>query len=79
MIIMAAGMGAYATHLRADGMARAMLGVAVMQMTFTALKATAPITAKLPGGVNQALIGGGLFTVLWLACALLFRAADRSR
>lgn len=78
MIIMAAGAGAYATRLRADGMARAMLGVAVMQMAFTALKATAPITAIQPGGVNRAVVSGAIFAALWLVCAALFRRAGKT-
>ncbi|HSX56442.1 MAG TPA: hypothetical protein VLG14_14150 [Sphingomonas sp.] len=78
MLILAAGVGGYAARFRPDGMARAMVGVAVMQVLLTLLIVTAPVTAEVPDGVFKAWLFGGGFTVLWLVSAALFRAAARA-
>lgn len=77
MLILAAAAGGYTARFRPDGMARAMLGVAVMQILLTLLVVTAPVTAQMADGVFKAWLFGGGFTVLWLAAAALFRAAAK--
>jgi hypothetical protein len=80
MVIMAAGVGACAAWFRADGMARTMAGVAVMQLCVGGLIATAPITALNPGGPVQALVFSGGLAALWLvSAACFFRAAKSGR
>ncbi len=49
MVIMAAAVGGFTAWFRAAGMARTMLGVAVMQLCLGALIATAPVTASTAG------------------------------
>jgi hypothetical protein len=77
MIILAAPVGWFAAAFRPAGMARAMLGVAVMQVLAGMLVVTAPITATVPDGILKAALFNGGFTVLWLASAALFRAAAK--
>ncbi len=77
MIILAAAVSAYAVKFRADGVARAMAGVAMMQLILGLLTATAPITATLPGGALNAFAFHAVFMLLWLASAALFRMAGR--
>ena len=50
MLIMAAAVGGFAAGFRPAGMARTMLGVAVMQALLGVATATAPIVASVPGG-----------------------------
>jgi hypothetical protein len=77
MLIMAAAVGGFATWFRPAGMARTMLGVAVMQALLGVAIATAPITATLPDGGSRVLLFSGVFTALWLVSAGLFRAAAK--
>ncbi len=77
MLIMAAGVGGFAASFQAAGMARTMVGVALMQALLGVLMATAPSTANLPGGPAKVLLFSGVFSLLWIASAVLFRAADR--
>jgi len=77
LLIMAAVVGAFAAWFQAAGMARTMIGVAIMQLFFGIAIATAPSTASVPGGSTKALIFNGVFAVLWLASATLFRAAAK--
>jgi hypothetical protein len=49
------------------GMARTMLGVAIMQALLGVLIATAPSTADMPNGSLKALLFSGFFAALWLA------------
>ena len=77
MVIMAAAVGGFAAWFRAAGMARTMLGVAVMQMCLGALIATAPVTANMPGGAPKVLLFNGFFTALWLISAAFFRASSK--
>lgn len=77
MLIMAAVVGAFAAGFRPAGMARAMVGVAIMQVLLGMLIATAPLTANLPGGSARALLFSGGLTVLWLISAAFFRAAGK--
>jgi len=77
LLIMAAVVGGFSAWFRAAGMARTMLGVAVMQALLGIAIATAPSTATMPGGVFKALLFG-IFTALWLMSAILFRAAAKA-
>jgi hypothetical protein len=76
MLIMAAVVGAFSAWFRPAGMARTMIGVAIMQLLLGMLIATAPSTASLPGGPLRALLFSGVFAVLWLISAGFFRAAS---
>jgi hypothetical protein len=78
MVILAAGVGAYATRWQPAGMARSLLGVACMQVVLGALVATAPVTATQPDGVVKTLLFSGVFTALWLLAAGCFRAAAKA-
>lgn len=77
MLIIAVAVGWFAARFRPAGMARTMLGVAVMQAVVGALVATAPITASVPGESLKALAFSGLFALLWLISGGLFRAAAK--
>ena len=78
MLVMAAVVGGFAGWFRPAGMARTMLGVAVMQALLGVATATAPSTASLPDGGARVLLFSGVFTALWLVSAGFFRAASRS-
>ena len=77
MVILAAAVGGFAAWFRAAGMARTMLGVAVMQLCLGALIATAPVTAHMPGGSLKVSLFNGFFTALWLISAMFFRASSK--
>jgi hypothetical protein len=77
MVIMAAAVGGFSAWFRPAGMARTMLGVAVMQISLGGLIATAPITANMPDGPFRALLFNGVFAALWLVSAAFFRAASK--
>lgn len=79
MLIMAAVVGSYAARFQPAGMARAMVGVAVMQAALGALSATAPTTAAYPDGPLRAALFNAVFSLLWLVAAALFRAAGMDR
>lgn len=73
MLIFAAAVGAYAARGEAAGMARAMLGVAVVQLLLAIAIATAPSTV----GAARVLTLCGVFGGLWLLSAALFHSAGR--
>ena len=75
LVIMAAGVAAFAAGFRPAGMARAALGIAVMQVSLGIAISTAPSSGALPGGLLKPLLFSGAFTILWLLSAALFRAA----
>lgn len=77
MLILAAGVGSFAALFQPAGMARTMVGTAVMQAALGWLTATAPSTASLPGGPTKVLIFSGAFALLWLASAAFFHVAGR--
>jgi hypothetical protein len=77
MLIMAAAVGAFAAWFRPAGMARTMVGIAVMQLALGMLIATAPVTASAPGGPFKVLLFNGVFAALWLISAAFFRAASK--
>ena len=76
MVIIAAAVGAFSAWFRPAGMARTMVGVAVMQVLGVAV-ATAPTTASLPHGSLKALLFSGVFAALWLTSAAYFRVASK--
>jgi len=77
MLVMAAVVGAFAAWFRPAGMARTMVGVAVMQLLLGVAVATAPVTAILPNGALKALLFSGVFAALWLTSGASFRAASK--
>jgi hypothetical protein len=78
LLIMAAAVGWFAAWFQAAGMARTMLGVAVMQGLLGMLIASAPSTASLPGGPSRALLFSVVFAALWLISAAFFLAASKA-
>jgi len=79
LVIMAAAVGGFSAWFRPAGMARAMLGVAIMQGLLGVAIATAPSTASLPDGQFKALAFSGFFVVMWLISAAFFWAAANGR
>ena len=77
LMVLAAALGAFSAWFRAAGMARAMLGVAVMQALVGLAIATAPVTASIPGASAHYLLRGGVFAALWLVSAAFFWSAAR--
>jgi hypothetical protein len=77
LLIMAALVGGFSAWFRPAGMARTMLGVAVMQALLGIAVATAPTTASLPDGSLKALLFSGVFAALWLTSAAFFRVASK--
>jgi hypothetical protein len=76
LVVMAAVVGAFAAWFRPAGMARAMVGVALMQVMLGIAIATAPVTASITDGSLKALLFSGAFAALWLLSAMLFRVAS---
>ena len=79
LVIMAAMVGGFAAWFRPAGMARTMLGVAIMQTLLGIAIATSPSSATMPGGPLKALLFSGFFAALWLISAAFFRAATTRR
>ena len=77
MLIMAVVVGAFAAWFRPAGLARTMIGVAIMQLLLGMLIATAPSTTIIPGGVVKILLFSAVFAGLWLISAAFFRAAAK--
>jgi hypothetical protein len=77
MVIMAVAVGWFAAGFRAAGMARTMIGVAVMQEAVGALIATAPTVSKVPGESMKALLFSTFFAGLWLVSGAFFRSAAK--
>ncbi|NIJ22086.1 hypothetical protein FHS95_003797 [Sphingomonas naasensis] len=77
MLVVTAAIGAFAAWFRAAGMARAMLGVAVMQALVSIAVATAPVTARVPDAPFRFLALGAFFTALWLTSATFFGIAAK--
>ena len=77
LLIMAAVVGGFAAWFRPEGMARTMLGVAIMQLLLGTAIATAPSTASTTDGSFRALLFSGVFTALWLISAAFFYAASK--
>src|SRR6476660_7865504 len=66
LLIMAAAVGCFSAWFRPAGMARTMLGVAIMQILLGIAIATAPSTAALPDASSKVLLFNGVFAALWL-------------
>ena len=77
MVILAIGVGWFAAWFSPAGMARTMVGVAIMQALLGMLIATAPVTAAVPNGPSNALLFSGFFIALWLISANFFRIASK--
>ena len=77
LLILAAAVGAYAALFQPAGMARTMLGVAIMQVLNGIALATAPVIARQPDGSFKALVFNLFFAALWLISAAFFRAATK--
>jgi hypothetical protein len=77
MLIMAAATGGFSAWFRPAGMARTMLGVAIMQALLGTAIATAPSTASVPGGPSHTLLFSAFFAAMWLISAAFFRAAAK--
>jgi hypothetical protein len=77
LLIMAAAVGAFAARFRAAGMARAMVGVAIMQALLAIAIATAPSSAAVPDITSRTLLWCGTATILWLTSAAFFRTAAK--
>ena len=77
LLIMAAAVGGFSAWFRPAGMARTMLGVAIMQTLLGLAIATAPSTASVPGGPFKILVFSGFFAAIWLISAAFFRAAAK--
>ncbi|MEO8454542.1 MAG: hypothetical protein ABI454_05225 [Sphingomicrobium sp.] len=78
LLIMAAMVGGFSAWFRPAGMARAMLGVTIMQVLLGALIATAPSTESMPDGSFKSLLFSAMFAALWLVSAAFFRIAAKS-
>jgi len=77
LLIMAAVVGGFSAWFQPAGMARTMLGVAVMQALLGVAVATATSTLSTSGGPAKALVFSALFTALWLLSATFFRVASK--
>lgn len=77
LLVVTAMVGAFTAWMRPAAMARAMLGVAGMQVIIGLAIATAPITANDPEGPFRALAASGVFAALWLISATCFYGAAR--
>ena len=77
MVIMAAAVGGFAAAFRAAGMARAMLGVAIMQLLLGVALATATTTEAVAGAPLKVFAFSAMLAALWLVSAAFFRAASR--
>ncbi len=78
LLIMAAAVGGFAARFQPAGLARAMLGVAVMQGLLGIAIATAPSTASLPDSGLRVLAFCGFFAALWLIAAALFLTSAKA-
>lgn len=77
LLIFTSAVGAFAARFRPDGMARAMLGTAAVQVLLAIAIATAPSTQREPGGAMGVLVLCGFFAAMWLASAALFHKASK--
>jgi hypothetical protein len=77
MLILAAVVGGFSAWFRPAGLARTMLGVAIMQALLGIAIATAPSTASMPDGSFKTLMFNGFFAALWLTSAIFFRVASK--
>ena len=78
MLIMAAAVGGFSARFRPAGMARTMVGIAIMQGLLGVAIATDPSSASTPGGALKILLSSAVFMALWLVSAAFFSAAVRA-
>lgn len=78
LLVFTSAVGAFAARFQPDGMARAMLGTAAVQMLLAIAIATAPSTQREPGGAVGVLVLCGFFAGLWLISAALFHKASKA-
>lgn len=71
MVVLAVAISAFAARFTPAGLARAMLGIAVMTIAMGLLMATDPSTPH----VERAMLWTGVLTLMWLCSAVLLRAA----
>ncbi len=76
MLVMAALVGAFSAGFRPAGMARALLGVAIMQALLGISIATEPSAARIADGSFKTVLLSTFFVALWLASAVCFRIAS---
>ena len=77
LLVVTVAIGAFSAWFRPAGMARAMLGVAIMQGLLGIAIATAPSTASVPGGPFNALLFSGFFAAIWLLSSAFFYSAAK--
>lgn len=77
LLVLTVAVGGFSAWFRPAGMARTMLGVAIMQALLGVVIATAPSTASIAGASFRILVFSGFFTALWLGSAALFRVAAK--
>lgn len=78
VLIGVAATGAFAAEFRAGGLARAMLGVAAIQLMLGLIVSTGPVGAHEPAGPMGLFALNGFFALLWLAAGALFAKAARA-
>lgn len=78
LLIMAAVVGAFSAWFRPAGMARTMLGVAIMQALLGIAIATAPSSARVADRPSTALLFSTFFVAMWLTSAAFFRVAAKT-
>ena len=78
LLVFTSAVGVFAAGFRPDGMARAMLGTAVVQMLLALAIATAPPTQREPGAAMGVLLLCSFFAALWLVSAALFFKASKA-
>lgn len=76
-VVLAAGVGGFSALFRPAGLARTMLGVALMQALLGLAIATAPSRVTTPDTTSRTLLFCAVFVLLWLAAAGCFAAAAR--
>ena len=74
-LVLTAWVAAFSAWFRPAGMARAMLGVAVMQVLLILAIFTAPSAANAPDGLARTYLFSAGFAMLWLISAACFRRA----
>jgi len=78
LLVVAAAVSAFSAEFQPAGLARAMIGVAVMQVLLGIAIATAPSTASMPDGSSKALLFSAGFAAVWLISAAFFHAAAKA-
>lgn len=74
MLVLAVAVSSFAAGFTAAGVARAMLGIAVMTVASGLLMATDPSTPH----VERAMLWTAVLILMWLGSAALFRAAGHA-